>query len=75
MSGRWAAGPVTDPIRATEPVTVLTNAAGEHIAVPASVADGIAWSMRKWVLMRERNIGSDEAEAIVRQEMAAQPAE
>ena len=58
-------------LRDTEPVVILSNGKGQHVAVPQSVAEGIRWSHRKYLLIKSGKT-ADEAEAIIRAEMAAE---
>ena len=55
-----------------EPVQAVPTATGNVALIPASVADGLAWSLRKWALMQgPPPLSSDEAERIVQAEMRA----
>ena len=54
-----------------EPVSILTNAEGEHVAVSASVADGVRWSMRKFRWMQS-GLSSEDAERQIQEEMKAE---
>lgn len=60
---------------AGEPVRILANAEGELVAVSASTAEGVKWSMVKFALMRDKGLTSDQAELEVQIQMAAEAKE